>query len=334
MDGFGSLPVNHWAGLVDAAAVLLVLGVWLLLDETFGFVRAVLRVGGAALIVAATGGVVQQAVGLVQVTVLRDAFAAASEEGGGDDRALVVLAVATAALVAGVVAATLGAEAYDDEAYDDEDDEDDEEEPEPAPAVPFRSAWSRTEVLGDAPERRAGDPEPEPLPEPREPLALPPRVVGVPLLALAVALALPTASRVDEAPVAAMSFLGDLSLVQVAGHAVTGLIAGLALLGGVLALDVWERRVVAAAFAVTALGAGLGGAFLAPLANDYWVAGVTGATAGLLLPTVFRVLRRLPAASRPALVTGALGAAAVLATSMFLNAHAVKAIFEAQFSQF
>lgn len=337
MNVFDSLAVNHWAGLIDAAAVLLVLGVWLLLDESFSFVRAVLRVGGVALIVAAAGEVLQRAIGLVQTTVLREAFSDAAEEGGGDDRSLVLLGVAAAALVAGAVLATFGPEAYDDEPLDDDDDgdeDDEEDEPVPAAVAPPPRAWSRTEVLGDAPERRDWDPDPEPLPEPRVRLGVPPRVVGVPLLALAVGLTLPTATGADEAPLSAIPFLGDLGLTQVAGHAVTGLIAGLALLAGVLALDVWERHVAAAAFGVAALGAGLGGAFLPVFGNDYWVAGATGAMAGLLLPTAFRVLRRLPAASRPALLTGVLGAAALLAMSMFLQAQVVKAVFEEQFSQF
>jgi hypothetical protein len=334
MDAFEGLTVNHWAGLIDAAAVLVVLGVWPLLDESFSFLRAVLRVGGGALIVATAGVALQRAVGLVQAAVLSDVFSRGTDGETGDDRSLVILAVAVAALVAGAVVATHGTEAYDDEPPDD--DEEDEEDDVPAPArvaLPM-SAWSRTEVLGDAPERRAWDPEPEPLPEPRSSRGLPPRAVGVPLLALAVALTLPTAAQVGDNPFAAMPYLGDVGLLQGAGHAATGLIAGLALLGGVLALDVWERHVVAAAFAVTALGAGLGGAFLEPLANQYWVAGVTGGTVGLLLPAAFRVLRRMPAASRAALLTGVLGAAALLGASMFLGAHAVRVLFEESFSRF
>jgi len=332
VDVFESLHVNHWAGLIDAAAVLLVLGVWLLIDASFAFLRAVLRVAGAALLVAAAGVVVQRAVGLVHAGVLRETFAAATGEESTGDRSLVVLGVAAVALVAGVVLATLGAE-DDDEAYDaDLDDEEEDDEPVPAPVAPPPSAWSRTEVLGDAPERGRWDPDPEP--EPSEPLGLTPRAHAVPLLALAVALALPTASRVGEAPLDAMPFLGDLGVLQAAGHAMTGLLAGLALLGGVLALGVDERRVVVPAFALTAIGAGLGGAFLPALANEHWVAGATGAMAGLLLPSGYRVLRRLPAASRGALVTGVLGAAALLAASMFLRAHAVKALFEEQFLRF
>ena len=315
MDFFGNQPVNHWAGLIDAAGVLVVLGLWLFLNDSYRWARAAVAVAGLGVLVLVAGSTLQ---GLGQVTtewVFSDTF-----EREGNEGALARLGVAAAAFVVAAVAASQGREDHDDEPDDDEEDV--APPPSPLPA----SVWSRTEVLGEAPERRDDDPEPRPVLERRVPFGVPGRVVAIPLLAVAAGVALPTiqVSAFDRT-----ALTGDLTAWRIALHAGIGMLAGVALLGAVLALDVWERRLVTGAFAVTAAGAGLYGAYLPWLGNEWWVAAATGIAPGLLLPALLRTLRRLPAVPRHALVAGV-----TAAMVMFGGMTALRAtVFEKRYTE-
>jgi hypothetical protein len=280
-----------WIGLVDAAGVVVAFGVWLfVVDERWAFLRPAVGVTGVLLLV-------------IQVAQRMSALTTTSftlwspffrENDSGDP--LLAILLLTGGAVLGLVAATHGP--GPDDVPEAEEEEVEAEEREPAYAAPAR-AWSSTEVLGDAPHH---DGAPPPPPEPRLRVApLLSRGVAVPLLALALALALPVQSITEarSEPVHAPVHLAHYVL-----HGLTGLMLGLALLGAAVWLDIWERWLVAVAFALVAAGSVVEAAWPVTLSNENWIYFASGLGAGLAAPALLRVLRRLRAPGRLPLVAG------------------------------
>lgn len=283
-----------WLGLVDAAAVLAVLGVWLLLvDERWSSLRPVAGVAGVVLLALGAG----QLLARMQSTMFQVALPHGAEADGFGPGPWLVALLIVLGVAAGILAATHGP-GPDDVAEDDEPEPVDEE-PEPEYVAPAR-LWSDAEVVGDAPHH---DGSPPPAPEPRLRVdTLLSRGVAGPLLAVAFALALPVTGSVQRLP---PGVRGSAHPWQYAYHALGGVLVGGALLGAALWLDVWERRLVAFAFAVLAAGVALEHAFTGTFANPYWVPFATGLAAGLFAAALVRVLRRLRAPGRAHLVAGA-----------------------------
>ncbi|HEU0132767.1 MAG TPA: hypothetical protein VFQ85_17440 [Mycobacteriales bacterium] len=316
---FGEAQVNHWFGLVDAGAVLLLLGVWVLLDDTRRWLRHAAVAMGAALLLAVAGSAVARIQSIASIVSIRDFF---EEDKGRHVFDLVLLAVTT---VAGLVFVAFArddtAPAADDDGADlDEEDDDDGVVEEPV-SLP-QSAWSRSEVVGttshwDEPE----EPAPAParrlprLPRLREPAAgWPSRGIALPVLAVAVGASLPMGGLGPALVPGSFNTAaaGGGTLLQLLRHAADGLVVGGAVLGVTLALDVWERRLVLWAFLLAALGAGLGGATFEPFGNEFWVMAAIGAATGLLVASAVRVLRSARTLRRSAFGAGVAGALLLL----------------------
>jgi hypothetical protein len=299
-------PGPHWLGLVAALGVLLAFALWwLVTDERWSAARAPVTVAGAVLLVTSTG-----------ILVRRLAIVAFYAASGGPFAAIehrwTNVGLAAVGVAAGLYVATYGA------ADDDLPDEDDDAPPAPPP-IPAR-AWSSTEVLGDAPEGLPDDEED--LDEPALPIAarFADRGVTVPLLAVAVALGLPATALIGgfgESGAAAPA-----NADRVFKSLLSGVVVGVALLGAALALDVWERRLAAAAFALVALGAALG--IFAPdfLGNQYWSVLAWGLSAGLLAPAALRVLHRPLWGGRWPLIVGVAASVLLLGANDALSARA------------
>ncbi len=309
-----------WTGLFDAAGVLLALGVWFVVrSEAWSRLRDHAGVAGSVLLLLVAGRqlAVLSATGF---PVGFPGFFGVDES----DRNLLGLALLLGCAAAGVFAASYGS---GDDDLERGADTDAEPEPEPEPVVvaapiPTR-AWSRTEVLDDRPERdaprvpRAARARTLPRPWADDPATF--RTVAVPLLAVALAVALPLQAQPVSGGFDSFGIVPQGSFAEVVAHLLTGLLVGGALLGTAIALDVWESRLAVSAFALSALVLGVHRAWPGMTANDLWAPAMIGLAAGLLAPAVPRVLRGLVVVDRPTLVAGA---AVALALAFLASAAA------------
>lgn len=304
----------HWVGLLELAGVLACLGLWFVLRDVGARSRAVLTVCGGVLLLLAVGRALDRAYGVAAFAGFPGFF---SEDG---TKHVVELALLAAGFVVGAVVASIGAGSGV------------EEDLAPEPAAPVAlpplpaSVWSRPEVIGAGPEHDDDVVEPEPEPEPYVPPLPVSRGVAVPLLAVAVGLGLPVFGY--------SSALGSLGVPRsgthvgtfgIAAHVAVGVLAGLALLGAALALDVWEERLAVAAFFGLAVGTALIASFPRTFFNEVWSFAGTGLVAGLLAPAVLAALRRVVKTDQRAVLAGALAALLLFAGSGVL---ATKAYFE------
>jgi hypothetical protein len=314
------LYLPHWIGLLDALGVMLAFVVWwLVTDERWDDVRPAVAAGGGLLLVVAVAGVLARLSGQVGRLTLPDRYDG-TPHGVAD---LVVLAVAG---VVGLWAATQVLGPDEEPALDEETDEeaDDADDAPAAPAVPAR-AWSGTEVLGGDAEEEDDDPwRPAPPEWVRERRAGA-RGVGVPLIAIAVALGLPARAYLGLGPaglfgsVVVTRYVGA---VEVFSHLVDGLLLGGALLGAALALDLWERRAAVLAFTLLAFGTGLLNGFPRAVNNRWWSALGIGLAAGLVAPGALRALRRSDRPGRLATLLGVVGALALIVAAAYLTTRA------------
>jgi hypothetical protein len=306
---FGEGQPPHWIGLLDALGVLLALGLWLVLvDEAWARLRMVAGAAGAVLLLLVTGRALDRLAAFGAALGFPGFFS-----GPDDGRHLLDLALVSVSFGIGLVAGAYGVSS-DDEVAAEPDEEDVTPEPE-RPPIPAR-AWSSTEVLGEADALEhgaaAGDAdgtEPPRLPRTLDPAAM--RGVAVPLLAVAIGLGLPVLSFTTSDRTFTLFGTGaHPGAAGIAAHVLAGLVAGGALLGTAVALDVWERRLAALSFALLAVGVGMHASWPAPFANEVWSVVAIGLAGGLLAPAALRVLRRALRGDRTALVTG--GVAALL----------------------
>jgi hypothetical protein len=306
---FFPTPGPHWLGLVAALGVLLALALWwVVTDERWSVARPVVTVTGAVLLLVPTGLIVRGVATLAYLVVDRGPFYRDAPHRWEH------LGLAVAGVVAGLFVATYGAA---------DDDRPTEAAPAAEPvAIPAR-AWSPTEVLGDAPVGAPGEEAYEEPPVPRAG-AIAARVLDrgviVPLLAVAVGLALPTSQVL--AGIGQFGSPAEANADRVLKALLAGVIVGLGLLGAALALDVWERRLAVAAFALAAVGEGLAVAAPSFLGNEYWTALAVGLSAGLLAPAALRVLHRPLWRGRWPLLVGVAAAMLLLGANDVLGARA------------
>lgn len=339
---------DRWAGLLVAAGVLLSMALWFVARYSGKRVRAVVHVLAAAYLVYAT------AIALSRTSIIGYLFGYQdfpTRRGDAPDlpTLVVLLAVGT---VTGLAIAILLRPAADgpDAAYYDEDDElgedddldelddlddgfdddgdDEAEDVEAAPAEPTVPApiSGRTEVIGEEPadahwSTNVIDREPRAFP-------LPMRGATVALLLVALALALPL-------PQPGFAFSNDYDLLRIsdidawdaASMIASGYATGLALLFAALLLRARDLPVVALAFGAVAAGQGFATAYPDTIGHDEWLMVGVGLVAGLLLPTVLRLVRRVD--TRDAVATGIalLLAIATVAGASALEARATRIDF-------
>ncbi len=296
------LDAPSWAGLLDAGGVLAVLLVWLALGDATTRVRAAAGVSGGVLLVLAAGRAVER------VSVV--GFSAAVPGGlTGSNRSWLEVGLGLAGLAAGAVAATL--HAHHVALVDD-----DPAAPADLPPLPA-SVWSRTEVIGDAPEHD-GEVEPAPLPRPAQ------RGVAVPLLAVAAGIGLPVFSTLSSIERSFPIGFGGSSLhwYAIARHVLAGVLAGLAVLGAAVALDVWERRLGVVAFVLAAVGIGANTGWPRTFLNEYWTFAAIGLAAGLLAPATLAAVRRATGVDRRAVLAGVAAAFLLLGVSAYVGGRA------------
>jgi hypothetical protein len=323
----GPEPV-HWLGVADAAGVLLALVLWLLLvDERWGPVRDAVRACGTALLLLAVGRALDRLTTL-GFALGSPGFLSDAESG----RHWTDLALCAAGVAAGLFLATWDTSADAAAPAEEPVVQEQVEAPEPV-SIPDR-AWSRTEVIGD---------EPEPAGALRLALPLPDtyaarfssatRGVASPLLAVAAGLGLPLFATAQFTFFSRFFFAGrsETNALQVTAHVLSGLMLGAAVAGVAFALDVWERRLAVAAFALAALGALLYGGWPTTFENEYWIFVATGLAAGLTAPATLRVVRRAAFMPRRALVAGVAVALGLVVTTTALHTRAVSREPEAQF---
>jgi hypothetical protein len=312
------VPGPHWLALVAALGVLLTLALWwVVTDERWSAARPAVTVAGAVLLLTTAGLLVRRIGTLTYVAAGRGSFLPSDSGHAWLDVGLAAVGVA-----AGLAFATYAA--------GDDDRPADVGVPAPAPEYIPARAWSPTEVLGDAPgepddeepdEESYGDADEDPD-EPRVPITarVLDRGVTVPLLAVALALALPTQVLPGFGGLDRTAYPANADRVLRA--LLAGLLVGGALLGAALALDVWERRRTAAAFALLVVGVVLG--VLSPriLGNEYWTVCAWGLSAGLVAPAVLRVLHRPVWGGRSPLLVGVAGAVLLLGANDAMSARA------------
>lgn len=257
---------ERWVGLLVALGALVPLGLWFVLDKAGPRARAVFGVWSGLMLVIAT------AVSLLG-TVFVGVLLAVPDFTEDDSRGVMVM-LALVGLALGLAAAVGLPTLVPDEVAAEEEPSFEEEPPveeePPLEADPPTSHWETHTVVSHAPAAVA--------PVGRATLWV---------LFLGLALALPLVG-LPAVTAASGTFFGDTNGWRVAALLLVGLATALPLL--LPALPLRNAPLVAGVFFAVALMHGIGAAWPETFANESWLAFGLGLTAGLLAPTLLRLV--------------------------------------------
>lgn len=297
---------ERWVGLLVAVGVLVPLALWFVVDRAPAWARSLVGVWSALMLVVATA---VSLLGTVIVGVLVALPEGFSDDGGTDRRVPMVVLLLLGLLLGLATAIGLPALVPEEQVVADAvpaedlavEDEPPVEEETPIPDEPV-THWETHTVTPAVP---AGT----------EAAAAPVGRATLWLLFVGLALALPMVGLPALSAASGTFRFGDVNGWRAAAMVLIGLSSGLPLLLPALGLRLRNAPLVAGVFLAVALLQGVAAAWPDSFTSELWLAFGLGLTAGLLAPTLLRLVGPALTGETGALVGGVLLTVALLSAA-------------------